>query len=117
MRTRRAAAASALERHDLADREHRRRSQSANLLGVLAMANADDGRIVQQPHFERALRQFRRAIVFDANNVAAKRNLERLLRRAVPMGARVGERPTSGRKGRARLPRPVAGLSPSGKGY
>ena len=119
IRVRRGRANAALRRHDLGDDEPPRRSQTANLIGVLAMAAAHDGRLVSQPHFERAARHFRRAIVFDPDNDAAKVNLERLLRRALRLGASTGrlEPPRSNRRRQRPEPRRFAGVSPSGRGY
>jgi hypothetical protein len=103
-----------LERIANTDPDRRRRSEAANLLGVLSMtAQRFDVGNRGPKLLERAVTNFRVAVKLDPSNEDAKYNLELFLR-AIAYDPIVGDEPTGPRHGREA---PGAGISNAGTGY
>jgi hypothetical protein len=103
-----------LERIANTDPDRRRRSDAANLLGVLSTsAQRFDVGNRGPKLLERAVTNFRNAVKLDPSNEDAKYNLELFLR-AIAYDPIIGEEPTGPRHGREA---PVAGISNAGTGY
>jgi hypothetical protein len=88
-------------------------SQAADLLGVLAFADATAGVRSAAP-VERSLAALQNAVRLDPENTAAKHNLELLLRILEARGQRIGPNPGPGRRGGGQR---GAGSGTPGRGY
>jgi hypothetical protein len=88
-------------------------SQAADLLGVLEFVDATSGPRAATP-VERSLGSFRNAVRLDPGNVAAKYNLELLLRLLEARGERIGPNPQPGPRASGQR---GAGAGTPGRGY
>jgi hypothetical protein len=96
-----------------ADEDRSKSSQALNLLGILTFADATTGRRTAAP-VERSLAAFQNAVRLDPGNIAAKANLELLLRLLQARGQRIGPNPGPGPRAGGR--RGAGGGTP-GRGY
>ncbi len=111
-RARARSAAEALLSDVAADQEGVAASQAANLIGILVHRT---GRIADGTTGEdRTIAAFLTAVRLDTDNMDAKFNLELMLRRARPTGAREGPGAGAGPRGRGRR---GAGAGTPGRGY
>lgn len=97
----------------VANGDRRQASRASNLLGILAFTDATTGRSTAAP-VDRSLAAFQNAVRLDPENVAAKANLELLLRLLEARGQRIGQNPSSGTRGGGRR---GAGGGVPGRGY
>jgi hypothetical protein len=88
-------------------------AQASDLFGVLAFADATTGRRSAAP-VERSQSAFENAVRLDPGNVAAKYNLELLLRLIQARGQRIGANPAPGAGGGGQR---GAGSGTPGRGY
>jgi hypothetical protein len=89
-------------------------SQASDLLGILAFADATAGGAGRAAPIERSIGAFANAVTLDRDNVAAKYNLELVLRLLQAHGQRAGGNPSAGPKGTGKH---GAGAGTPGRGY